>query len=154
LLVNDVAYARETAAVDLQKVREAIVDVIESDAEKRGDGTSLYGTMIRLAWHCSGTYSQHDHSGGSAGGRMRFAPEASWGANAGLKDVAQKALEPVKAKFPELSYADLYTYAGKSKYVPYIFYSIISSRSLFQKRRRGRRRNGRTQDSLSSGTFR
>ncbi|GAX24074.1 cytochrome c peroxidase [Fistulifera solaris] len=112
LLVNDVAYARETAAVDLQKVREAIVDVIESDAEKRGDGTSLYGTMIRLAWHCSGTYSQHDHSGGSAGGRMRFAPEASWGANAGLKDVAQKALEPVKAKFPELSYADLYTYAG------------------------------------------
>ena len=110
------AYAREDAkatVVDLQKVREAIVDVIESDAEKRGDGTSLYGTMIRLAWHCSGTYSQHDQTGGSNCARMRFEPEASWGANAGLKAVAQKALEPVKAKFPEMTYADLYTYAGK-----------------------------------------
>jgi len=99
-------------AVDLAKVREAIVEVIDSDAEKRGDGTSLAGTFIRLAWHCSGTYSKVDSSGGSNGARMRFEPEASWGANAGLKDVAQKALEPVKAKFPEMSYADLYTYAG------------------------------------------
>lgn len=111
------AYAREDAkGVDLQKVREAIVDVIESDAEKRGDGTSLYGTMIRLAWHCSGTYSKYDNTGGSESARMRFEPEASWGANAGLKPVAQKALEPVKAKFPEMSYADLYTYAGKNLY--------------------------------------
>ena len=31
--------------------------------------------------------------------------------NAGL-GVARKVLEPVKAKFPNLSYADLYTYAG------------------------------------------
>ena len=107
------AYARENKkAVDLQKVREAIVDVIESDAEKRGDGTTLYGTMIRLAWHCSGTYSKHDNTGGSESARMRFEPEASWGANAGLQPVAQTALESVKAKFPEMSYADLYTYAG------------------------------------------
>ena len=35
-------------AVDMKKVREAITEVIESDMEKRGDGTSLYGTMIRL----------------------------------------------------------------------------------------------------------
>ena len=103
------AYAKES--VDLNKVREAIVQVVESDAEKRGDGTSLAGTLIRLAWHASGTYSQADHSGGSNGARMRYDPEASWGANAGL-DVARAALEPVKAKFPDLSYADLYTYAG------------------------------------------
>jgi len=96
---------------DLKKVREAIVAVIESDAEKRGDGTSLYGTMIRLAWHCSGTYDCADGSGGSNGARMRFEPECSWGANAGLA-VARDALEPVKAKFPDLSYSDLYTYAG------------------------------------------
>lgn len=42
---------------------------------------------------------------------MRFDPEASWGANAGL-DVARKALEGVKEKYPEVSYADLYTLAG------------------------------------------
>jgi hypothetical protein len=39
------------ATVDMKKVREAIMDVVESDAEKRNDGTSLAGTFIRLAWH-------------------------------------------------------------------------------------------------------
>lgn len=42
---------------------------------------------------------------------MRFAPESDYGANAGLK-VARDLLEPVKAKFPWLSYADLYTLGG------------------------------------------
>ncbi len=98
-------------AVDLAKVREAITEVIESDMEKRADGTSLYGTFIRLSWHCSGTFNKQDGSGGSNGARMRFNPEASWGANAGLGG-ARAALEPVKAKFPEISYADLYTYSG------------------------------------------
>ena len=111
LVGQEPAFAKEAPKTDLKKVREAIVEVIENDAEKRGDGTSLYGTMIRLAWHCSGTYSCQDGSGGSNGARMRFEPECSWGANAGL-GVARAALEPVKAKFPDLSYADLYTYAG------------------------------------------
>lgn len=110
-MTQEPAFAKEAAANDLKKVRAAIVEIIESDADKRGDGTSLYGTMIRLAWHCSGTYSVVDQSGGSNGARMRFEPECSWGANAGL-NVARQALEPVKAQFPDLSYADLYTYAG------------------------------------------
>ena len=42
---------------------------------------------------------------------MRFDPEASWGANAGL-DIPRKALETVKAKHPDISYADLYTLSG------------------------------------------
>ena len=110
VLAKDAA-STSTLPPDLKKVREAIVSVIESDAEKRGDGTSLYGTMIRLAWHCSGTYSAQDGSGGSNGARMRFEPECKWAANAGLA-VAREALEPVKAKFPDLTYGDLYTYAG------------------------------------------
>ena len=104
------AHAKE-AAVDLDKVRESIQQIIDTDAEKRGDGTSLAGTFIRLAWHASGTYKKADNSGGSNGAKMRFNPEASYGNNAGL-DLARKALEPVKSKFPELSYADLYTYSG------------------------------------------
>lgn len=104
------AFAK-AATADLPKVREAILEVIENDMEKRGDGTSLYGTFIRLAWHSSGTYSAADNSGGSNGARMRYSPEANFGANAGL-DVAREKLEAVKAKFPELSYADLYTFAG------------------------------------------
>ena len=42
---------------------------------------------------------------------MRFAPESDYEANAGLK-VARDLLEPVKAKFPWLTYADLYTLGG------------------------------------------
>lgn len=99
------------AKVDLDKVRESIVQLVESDAEKRGDGTSLTGTFVRLAWHCCGTYSAKDNSGGSNGARMRFDPEASYGNNAGL-GVARDALEPIKKQFPDISYADLYTYAA------------------------------------------
>jgi len=99
------------SGVDIPKLKDAIQDLIETDQEQRGDGTSLYGTMIRLAWHCSGSYSKVDNSGGSNGAKMRHAPEKDWGANAGL-GVARAALEPIKAKFPEISYGDLYTLAG------------------------------------------
>lgn len=98
-------------SVDLDKVRDSIVKVIDEDAEKRDDGTSLAGTFIRLAWHCSGTYKASDNSGGSNGARMRHTPESSYGNNAGL-DRARAALEPVKEKHPEISYADLYTFSG------------------------------------------
>ena len=50
-------------------------------------------------------------SGGSGGGTIRFKEELAHGANAGLnKPVAW--LEPVHDKHPNISYADLYTYAG------------------------------------------
>lgn len=110
LFPTEKAHAK-SAAVDVSAVRKSIADVIEADAEKRDDGTSLTGTFVRLAWHSSGSYSKVDNSGGSNGARMRFNPEASWGANAGL-GVARDALESVKAKHPEISYADLYTLAG------------------------------------------
>ena len=42
---------------------------------------------------------------------MRFAPEGDHGANAGLKH-ARDFLEPVKAKFPWITYSDLWTLAG------------------------------------------
>jgi cytochrome c peroxidase len=112
LLSPDVASAKsESTKPDVSSVKKSIASLIEDDAERRGDGTSLTGTFVRLAWHCAGTYSKVDGSGGSNGARMRFDPEASWGANAGL-DVARRALEGVKEKFPEVSYADLYTLAG------------------------------------------
>ncbi|KAJ8108748.1 hypothetical protein ONZ43_g6331 [Nemania bipapillata] len=42
---------------------------------------------------------------------MRFSPEGSHGANAGLKH-ARDFLEPVKAKFPWITYSDLWILAG------------------------------------------
>lgn len=110
LLSSDVTSA-ESKKIDVASVKKSIADLIEDDAERRGDGTSLTGTFVRLAWHCAGTYSKLDGSGGSNGARMRFNPEAGWGANAGL-GVARQALEGIKEKYPEVSYADLYTLAG------------------------------------------
>jgi len=42
---------------------------------------------------------------------MRFRPESSHGANAGL-DIARTFLEPVKKKFPWITYADLWILGG------------------------------------------
>jgi len=50
-------------------------------------------------------------SGGSSLGTIRFKEELAHGANAGL-DKAVAFLEPIKSKYPEVSYADLYTLAG------------------------------------------
>jgi cytochrome c peroxidase len=47
----------------------------------------------------------------SGGGTIRFREELAHGANAGL-DKAVAWLEPVHAKHPTLSYADLYTLSG------------------------------------------
>ena len=70
-------------AVDLEEVRNTLIELIDDDAEQRGDGTSLAGTFVRLAWHCSGTYNAKDGTGGSNGAKMRFPPEKDYGSNAG-----------------------------------------------------------------------
>ena len=66
---------------------------------------------VRLAWHASGTYDATSKTGGSDGATMRFTPEAEHGANAGLRE-ARLRLEPVKAQFPGLTFADLWILAS------------------------------------------
>ena len=56
------------------------------------------------------SYDKESKTGGSNGATMRY-KEGEYGANAGLK-VARDLLEPIKAKFPWISYADLWTLAG------------------------------------------
>ncbi|KAI9019108.1 heme peroxidase [Hyaloraphidium curvatum] len=75
------------------------------------DDGNLGPVLVRLAWHASGTYDKKSHTGGSNGATMRYAPESTDGANAGLEH-ARAFLEPVKAKYPWISYADLWTLAG------------------------------------------
>lgn len=100
--------AEASADVDYKAVRETIANML--DVEQYDDG-SLGPIFVRLAWHASGTYSCADKTGGSNGATMRFSPECDFGANAGL-NVARDVLEKVKAKFPGISYADLWTLAG------------------------------------------
>lgn len=75
----------------------AINDLLDN-AEDDGLGP----TLVRLAWHASGTYDKSSNSGGSDGATMRFSPESDYGANAGL-NVARDALEPIKKLFPRIS---------------------------------------------------
>ena len=71
--------------------------------------------FVRLAWHDSGTYDRNVEAGfpkaGGAIGSIRFAPEINHGANAGLIN-AVKLLEPIKEKYPSVSYADIYQMAS------------------------------------------
>ena len=77
----------------------------------RGGGGFVGPMILRLAWHCAGTYCVKAQNGGSDGGTMRFKPESDHGGNAGL-GFARDLLEPIKKKHPEVTYADLYILAG------------------------------------------
>lgn len=101
------------AAVDWDAVRKEVVKVLDDDTFKDSsyEGATPGPLFLRLAWHSAGTYCKHTKTGGSDGATMRFEPELKWGANAGL-DLAQKLLEPVKAKFPQVSYSDLWIFAA------------------------------------------
>jgi hypothetical protein len=96
------------AKVDYKAVREAVVKILDKDGYDDG---SIGPVLVRLAWHASGTYDAKSKTGGSHGATMRFEPESKDGANAGL-DKARAFLEPIKAQFPAISYADLWTFAA------------------------------------------
>jgi len=94
---------------DYEKVYKEIASRLEEN-EEYDDGS--YGpVLVRLAWHCSGTYDKDTNTGGSNGATMRFAPEGDHGANAGLQ-AARDFLEPIKQKFPWISYSDLWILGG------------------------------------------
>ena len=79
--------APAVALCDEKSARGALADLIDKSEARRGDGTSLGPTMVRLAWHSAGTFCKQTGTGGSDGGRMKYCPESAWGANAGLADV-------------------------------------------------------------------
>ncbi|KAJ3343584.1 L-ascorbate peroxidase 3 [Gonapodya sp. JEL0774] len=98
----------ESKAGDYEAVKKDIIDVLE---DNDWDDGSWGPVLVRLAWHASGTYDKKARNGGSDGATMRFAPESTDGANAGLAHAREK-LEKVKAAHPWISYADLWTLAG------------------------------------------
>lgn len=91
------------------------VQALGNDLFKMLDENPEMGpTLVRLSWHNSGPYSNradanHEHCANTAS--MRFEPECKYGANAGLGK-ARDFLEPLKKKYPQISYADLWTLAA------------------------------------------
>ncbi|ODQ78310.1 hypothetical protein BABINDRAFT_39836 [Babjeviella inositovora NRRL Y-12698] len=75
------------------------------------DDGSLAPVILRLAWHCCGTFDKYTNTGGSNGATMRFPPELTDSGNIGL-DVARLALESTKCALKWISYSDLWTLAG------------------------------------------
>jgi cytochrome c peroxidase len=67
--------------------------------------------LTLICRHSSGTYDAETDTGGSNGAGMRYEAEGGDPANAGLQH-ARVFLEPVKAKHPWITYADLWTLAG------------------------------------------
>lgn len=117
--VSPYADCRSAGTVDWYKLREDLVNLMEDDDVKNpsmdgatnGGGGAVAPMLVRLAWHCAGTYDVKTGTGGSDGATMRFKPEADHGGNAGLHH-ARNLLEPIKRMHPNVTYADLYVYAG------------------------------------------
>ena len=71
--------------------------------------------LIRLNWHDAGKYSTGKLTGGCPNAAMRFTDggEGTFGANAGLPDVAVGLLAPIAEKYAgQISNADLWTLAA------------------------------------------
>ncbi|KAK4429640.1 L-ascorbate peroxidase T, chloroplastic [Sesamum alatum] len=70
--------------------------------------------MVRLGWHDAGTYNKNIEEWpqrGGANGSLRFEVELNHGANAGLVN-ALKLLQPIKEKYSNVTYADLFQLAS------------------------------------------
>ena len=92
----------------LEQVAQAVRELLH---QPDYDDGSAGPVLVRLAWHSAGTYCAATNTGGSNGAGMRYEREGGDPANAGLQH-ARAFLEPVKKKFPWITYADLWTLAA------------------------------------------
>ncbi|MHA6793580.1 catalase/peroxidase HPI [Pseudonocardia bannensis] len=110
---EDFDYAAEFNTVDLDALARDIDEVLTTSQEWWPADFGHYGPLVvRMVWHCAGTYRIDDGRGGPAAGMQRFAPLNSWPDNRNL-DKARRLLWPVKEKYGrKISWADLMIFAG------------------------------------------
>ncbi|WP_433273289.1 catalase/peroxidase HPI [Pseudonocardia xinjiangensis] len=110
---EDFDYAAEFRTLDLDALAGDIDEVLTTSQEWWPADFGHYGPLVvRMVWHCAGTYRSHDGRGGAGAGMQRFAPLNSWPDNRNL-DKARRLLWPVKQKYGrKISWADLMVFAG------------------------------------------
>jgi catalase-peroxidase len=110
---EDFDYAAAFRTLDLDAVARDVDEVLTTSQEWWPADFGHYGPLvIRMVWHCAGTYRIHDGRGGPGAGMQRFAPLNSWPDNRNL-DKARRLLWLVKKKYGrKLSWADLMIFAG------------------------------------------
>ncbi|KAA0154565.1 hypothetical protein FNF27_02293 [Cafeteria roenbergensis] len=97
------------AATAATVLTDAQIAAIKADLVELYKKTPCMPIMVRLAWHDAGTFNVKDGTGGT-NASIRFS-EMAHAANSGL-NIAIGLLEPIKAKHPEISNADLYQLAS------------------------------------------
>ncbi|MGW5122814.1 catalase/peroxidase HPI [Streptomyces sp. NPDC004069] len=110
---GDFDYAAEFRSLDLDALARDVDEVLTTSQEWWPADFGHYGPLvIRMVWHCAGTYRVADGRGGAGAGMQRFAPLNSWPDNRNL-DKARRLLWPVKKKYGRrISWADLMVFAG------------------------------------------
>jgi catalase-peroxidase len=110
---EDFDYASAFRTLDLDVLARDVDEVLTTSQEWWPADFGHYGPLvIRMVWHCAGTYRVHDGRGGAGAGMQRFAPLNSWPDNRNL-DKARRLLWPVKQKYGRaVSWADLMIFAG------------------------------------------
>src|SRR5262245_19309623 len=110
---EDFDYAKEFLSLDLDQLARDVDHVLTTTQDWWPADFGHYGPLVlRMAWHCAGTYRVGDGRGGAGAGMQRFAPLNSWPDNRNL-DKARRLLWPVKKKYGRaISWADLMVFAG------------------------------------------
>ncbi|MEW2624135.1 catalase/peroxidase HPI [Streptomyces sp. NPDC048106] len=106
-------YAAEFATLDLDALARDVDAVLTTSQPWWPADFGHYGPLVlRMVWHCAGTYRVSDGRGGASCGMQRFAPVNSWPDNRNL-DKARRLLWPVKKKYGrKISWPDLMVFAG------------------------------------------
>jgi catalase-peroxidase len=112
-LDDDFDYAAAFRTLDLDVLADDVDTVLRTSQEWWPADFGHYGPLVvRMVWHCAGTYRIGDGRGGPSSGLQRFAPVDSWPDNRNL-DKARRLLWPVKKKYGRrISWADLMVFAG------------------------------------------